>query len=194
MRASVQRVVPGKINRHHIFHLRISSFRLVSLLLLPRCEGNCGSHLPSRYPAIQYRLYQPIKSHKMHGSLLTAAMIICFIVRGYGVWRPQITLLVAGTQVTHTTLLLSRTTMAVSLIATNLATLAIGSLFYGSYLVLFFISLYLLLRRYDTTHTSHKSRQNSSVFTSTVFVSAICLFLVVTAVRKVVHFLQRIRV
>ncbi|KAJ7919655.1 hypothetical protein B0H13DRAFT_2656699 [Mycena leptocephala] len=71
--------------------------------------------------------------------------------------------------------------MAVSLIATNLATLAIGSLFYGSYLVLFFISLYLLLRRYDTTHTSHKSRQNSSVFTSTVFVSAICLFLVVTA-------------
>ncbi|KAJ7926268.1 hypothetical protein B0H13DRAFT_2564870 [Mycena leptocephala] len=77
--------------------------------------------------------------------------------------------------------------MAVSLIATNLATLAIGSLFYGSYLVLFFISLYLLLRRYDTTHTSHKSRQNSSVFTSTVFVSAICLFLVVTAVRKVVH-------
>ncbi|KAJ7723028.1 hypothetical protein B0H14DRAFT_578756 [Mycena olivaceomarginata] len=71
--------------------------------------------------------------------------------------------------------------MAVSLIATNLATLAIGSLFYGSYLVLFSISLYLLLRRYDATHTSHKSREHSSVFKSTVFVSAICLFLVVTA-------------
>ncbi|KAJ7870910.1 hypothetical protein B0H14DRAFT_229705 [Mycena olivaceomarginata] len=71
--------------------------------------------------------------------------------------------------------------MAVSLIATNLATLAIGSLFYGSYLVLFSISLYLLLRRYDATHTSHNSRQHNSVFKSTVFVSAISLFLVVTA-------------
>jgi len=71
--------------------------------------------------------------------------------------------------------------MAFTLIAVNLATLALGSLFYGIYLVLFFISTYLLLRRYNATHTSHKSRQNSSVFKSTVFISAILLFLVVTA-------------
>ncbi|KAJ6537754.1 hypothetical protein B0H19DRAFT_1270167 [Mycena capillaripes] len=71
--------------------------------------------------------------------------------------------------------------MAFTLIAVNLATLALGSLFYGIYLVLFFISIYLLLQRYNATHTSHKSRQNSSVFKSTVFISAILLFLVVTA-------------
>ncbi|KAJ6537752.1 hypothetical protein B0H19DRAFT_373569 [Mycena capillaripes] len=71
--------------------------------------------------------------------------------------------------------------MAFTLIAVNLATLALGSLFYGIYLVLFFISMYLLLRRYNATHTSHKSRQNSSVFKSTVFISANLLFLVVTA-------------
>ncbi|KAJ7649018.1 hypothetical protein DFH06DRAFT_1475989 [Mycena polygramma] len=41
--------------------------------------------------------------------------------------------------------------------------------------------MHLLLRRYNATHTSHKSRQTSSIFTSTVFVSVICLFLVVTA-------------
>ncbi|KAJ6537731.1 hypothetical protein B0H19DRAFT_1270145 [Mycena capillaripes] len=71
--------------------------------------------------------------------------------------------------------------MAFALIAVNLATLALSTLFYGIYLVLFFISMYLRLRRYNATHTSHKSRQNSSVFKSTVFISAILLFLVVTA-------------
>ncbi|KAJ7649023.1 hypothetical protein DFH06DRAFT_556688 [Mycena polygramma] len=71
--------------------------------------------------------------------------------------------------------------MTVPLIAANLATLFVGSLFYGMYIVLFFISMHLLLRRYNATQTLHKSRQTSSIFTSTVFVSAICLFLVVTA-------------
>ncbi|KAJ7304671.1 hypothetical protein DFH08DRAFT_976664 [Mycena albidolilacea] len=70
--------------------------------------------------------------------------------------------------------------MAPSLIAVNLATLAVGSLFYGMYLVLFFLSMHLLLRRYNATHTSHKSRQHSSIFKSTVFVSAILLFVTVT--------------
>ncbi|KAJ7827360.1 hypothetical protein B0H14DRAFT_3467148 [Mycena olivaceomarginata] len=51
--------------------------------------------------------------------------------------------------------------MAPSLIAVNLATLAVGSLFYGMYLVLFFISI--------------------SIFKSTVFVSAILLLVTVTA-------------
>ncbi|KAF8181148.1 hypothetical protein K438DRAFT_1841292 [Mycena galopus ATCC 62051] len=71
--------------------------------------------------------------------------------------------------------------MSPSLTTVNLATLALGTLFYGMYLVLFFISMYLLLRRYNATHTSHKLREDISVFTSTVFVSAICLFIVVTA-------------
>ncbi|KAF7341177.1 hypothetical protein MVEN_01852600 [Mycena venus] len=70
--------------------------------------------------------------------------------------------------------------MALSLIAANLATLAIGSLFYGMYLVLFFISMYMLLRRHNKTHTSHKSRKDNSIFKSMVFVSAILLCLVVT--------------
>ncbi|KAJ7627795.1 hypothetical protein DFH06DRAFT_1480806 [Mycena polygramma] len=78
--------------------------------------------------------------------------------------------------------------MTVALIAANLGTLAVGSLFYGPgmYIILFFISMHLLLRRYNATHTSHKSRPTSSIFASTVFVSAICLFLVVTAVRWVI--------
>ncbi|KAJ7138201.1 hypothetical protein C8R44DRAFT_767019 [Mycena epipterygia] len=71
--------------------------------------------------------------------------------------------------------------MSVSLIAVNLATLAIASLFYGIYSVLFLISMYLLLRRYKSAHTSYKSRKDDSIFRSMVFVSAICLFIVVTA-------------
>ncbi|KAJ7728881.1 hypothetical protein B0H16DRAFT_1734441 [Mycena metata] len=71
--------------------------------------------------------------------------------------------------------------MSLSLIAANLATLALATLFYGIYLVLFFISIYLLLQRYNATHTSHKSRKNNSMFRSIVFISAICLFIVVTA-------------
>ncbi|KAJ6462453.1 hypothetical protein C8R45DRAFT_1026811 [Mycena sanguinolenta] len=71
--------------------------------------------------------------------------------------------------------------MPLSLSAVNLITLTVGTLFYGIYVVLFSISLYLLLRRYNTPHTSHKSPQPKSIFRSTVFVSAICLFVVVTA-------------
>ncbi|KAJ7138207.1 hypothetical protein C8R44DRAFT_767031 [Mycena epipterygia] len=71
--------------------------------------------------------------------------------------------------------------MSVSLIAVNLATLAIASLFYGIYSVLFFISMFLLLRRYKSAHTSYKSRKDDSIFRSMVFISAILLFLVVTA-------------
>ncbi|KAJ7802630.1 hypothetical protein B0H13DRAFT_2297197 [Mycena leptocephala] len=70
--------------------------------------------------------------------------------------------------------------MTLSLIAANLATLAIGSLFYGMYLVLFFISMYLLLQQHQATHTSHKSRNDNSIFKSMVFISAILLCLVVT--------------
>ncbi|KAJ6479141.1 hypothetical protein C8R45DRAFT_1216417 [Mycena sanguinolenta] len=65
--------------------------------------------------------------------------------------------------------------MSLSLNAVNLITLTVGTLFYGMYLVLFLISLFLLSRRYKTTH------KPSSIFRSTVFVSAICLFIVVTA-------------
>ncbi|KAF7364151.1 hypothetical protein MSAN_01074300 [Mycena sanguinolenta] len=64
--------------------------------------------------------------------------------------------------------------MSLSLNTVTLITFALGTLFYGMYLVLFFISLYLLLRR----NTMHKSR---SIFRSTVFGSAICLFIIVTA-------------
>ncbi|KAJ7441655.1 hypothetical protein B0H11DRAFT_2204729 [Mycena galericulata] len=70
--------------------------------------------------------------------------------------------------------------MTLSLNSVNLATLAVATLFYGMYAVLFFISMYLLVRKYHSTHTSQKSRKNGSVFKSTVFVSAILLFLVVT--------------
>ncbi|KAJ6462451.1 hypothetical protein C8R45DRAFT_526007 [Mycena sanguinolenta] len=72
-------------------------------------------------------------------------------------------------------LLSSTSTMSLSLNATTLITLSVGTLFYGMYLVLFFLSLYLLLRRYKTMH------KPKSVFRSTVFLSAICLFTVVTA-------------
>ncbi|KAF7364148.1 hypothetical protein MSAN_01074000 [Mycena sanguinolenta] len=71
--------------------------------------------------------------------------------------------------------------MPLSLSAVNLITLSVGTLFYGIYLVLFSISLYLFLRRYNTPHTSYKLPRSKSIFRSTVFVSAICLFVVVTA-------------
>ncbi|KAJ7801526.1 hypothetical protein B0H14DRAFT_2895257 [Mycena olivaceomarginata] len=67
--------------------------------------------------------------------------------------------------------------MSLTLSSVNLATLAIGSLFYGMYSVLFAISMYLLLRRHTATNPSRKA---ASVFTSVIFLSAIVLFLVVT--------------
>ncbi|KAJ7473745.1 hypothetical protein B0H11DRAFT_2035858, partial [Mycena galericulata] len=70
--------------------------------------------------------------------------------------------------------------MSLSLNSVNLAALVIATLFYGMYAVLFCISMYLFVRKYHSTHTSHKSRKTGSVFKSTVFVSAILLFLVVT--------------
>ncbi|KAF7364202.1 hypothetical protein MSAN_01079500 [Mycena sanguinolenta] len=64
--------------------------------------------------------------------------------------------------------------MSLSLNAVNLITLTLGTLFYGIYMVLFFISLHLL-RRYKKMH------KPNSVCKAIVFVSAICLFVVVTA-------------
>ncbi|KAJ7695328.1 hypothetical protein B0H14DRAFT_3042359 [Mycena olivaceomarginata] len=67
--------------------------------------------------------------------------------------------------------------MSLTLSSVNLATLAIGSVFYSMYSVLFAISMYLLLRRHTATNPSRKA---ASVFTSVIFLSAIVLFLVVT--------------
>ncbi|KAF7364193.1 hypothetical protein MSAN_01078600 [Mycena sanguinolenta] len=64
--------------------------------------------------------------------------------------------------------------MSLSLNAVTLTTLTVGTIFYGMYLVLFFISLYLLLR----PNMTHKP---TSIFRSAVFLLAICLLVVVTA-------------
>jgi len=72
----------------------------------------------------------------------------------------------------------------------NLAALACESLLYGMYFVLFISSMYLLVVRSLASRKSHyvsagraKSRSalRDSVFRSTVFIAAICLFCVVTA-------------
>ncbi|KAJ7493092.1 hypothetical protein B0H11DRAFT_977434 [Mycena galericulata] len=65
--------------------------------------------------------------------------------------------------------------MSLSFISANLLSFTIATLLYGMYTVLFIISMYLLLRRHATTQTHHKT-----VFKSTVFLSAILLFLVIT--------------
>ncbi|KAJ7452250.1 hypothetical protein FB451DRAFT_1565964 [Mycena latifolia] len=70
--------------------------------------------------------------------------------------------------------------MSLSLIYVNLATLAVGSLFYGIYSVLFSMSIYLFIRRHNAEYTSPESRKNNSIFKSMVFLSAILLFVVVT--------------
>ncbi|KAJ6496287.1 hypothetical protein C8R45DRAFT_985478 [Mycena sanguinolenta] len=64
--------------------------------------------------------------------------------------------------------------MSLSLNAIALITLTVGTLFYGIYLVLFSISLYLLLRH----NTMHKP---GDIFRSTMFGLASCLFIIVTA-------------
>jgi hypothetical protein len=73
--------------------------------------------------------------------------------------------------------------MSLSLIYVNLATLAVGSLFYGIYSVLFSMSIYLFIRRHNSECTSPESRKHNSIFKSMVFLSAILLFVVVTTVR-----------
>ncbi|KAJ7681635.1 hypothetical protein B0H17DRAFT_835820, partial [Mycena rosella] len=68
------------------------------------------------------------------------------------------------------------------LLSVNLATLAIASLFYGIYFVLFFVSMYLLMRRSKRKRAYHSpSRKEAPAFRSMVFLSAVFLFLVVTS-------------
>lgn len=62
------------------------------------------------------------------------------------------------------------------------ATLTVGTLFYGIYAVLFFLSVYLFVHRYNAAHST-ASRKRNSMFKSVVFGSAILLFMVVTTVR-----------
>ncbi|KAJ6615217.1 hypothetical protein B0H10DRAFT_2041773 [Mycena sp. CBHHK59/15] len=71
--------------------------------------------------------------------------------------------------------------MSASLLSVNLATLACSSLFYGIFLVLFATSMYLLVGRYRVNHPSRTSPKDRSVFLSTVFIAAICLFVAITA-------------
>ncbi|KAJ7768098.1 hypothetical protein DFH07DRAFT_954670 [Mycena maculata] len=70
--------------------------------------------------------------------------------------------------------------MYLYLVSMQLASLALGSIFYGMYAVLFCVSMFLLVGRHNSTHTTYTSRENGSAFTSMVFVSATILFLVVT--------------
>ncbi|KAF8199352.1 hypothetical protein K438DRAFT_1823461 [Mycena galopus ATCC 62051] len=76
--------------------------------------------------------------------------------------------------------------MALTLRTVNLATLVIGSSFYGLYCVLFFISLYLLVLRksiHDSSQstTSHRvHKRTSTIFRSFLFTTAILLFVTVT--------------
>ncbi|KAJ7825449.1 hypothetical protein B0H13DRAFT_326333 [Mycena leptocephala] len=60
------------------------------------------------------------------------------------------------------------------------ATLTVGTLFYGIYSVLFFLTIYLFVHRYNAAHSTADSRKRNSVFKSVVFGSAILLFVVVT--------------
>jgi predicted membrane channel-forming protein YqfA (hemolysin III family) len=75
-----------------------------------------------------------------------------------------------------------RSLMSGQLLAVNLAALTSSSLFYGMFVVLFSTSMYLLVGRYLATRQSRASHQES-IFRSTVFIAAICLFCAVTAVR-----------
>ncbi|KAF7335879.1 hypothetical protein MSAN_02324900 [Mycena sanguinolenta] len=70
--------------------------------------------------------------------------------------------------------------MSANLLAVNLAALTCSSLFYGMFVVLFSTSMYLLLGRYLAARRSRNSPQRS-IFRSTVFIAAICLFCSVTA-------------
>ncbi|KAJ7768803.1 hypothetical protein B0H16DRAFT_1882013 [Mycena metata] len=70
--------------------------------------------------------------------------------------------------------------MPPSLISANLILFATAGLFYGMYLVLFSISMYLLVRRPGLANASHQLHKGP-VLKSTVFLSAILLLVVVTA-------------
>ncbi|KAJ7259940.1 hypothetical protein B0H12DRAFT_1322340 [Mycena haematopus] len=70
--------------------------------------------------------------------------------------------------------------MSAKLLAVNLAALTCSSLFYGMFVVLSSTSMYLLVGRYLAMRRSRNSSQKS-IFRSTVFVAAICLFCSVTA-------------
>ncbi|KAJ7095069.1 hypothetical protein C8R44DRAFT_860350 [Mycena epipterygia] len=60
------------------------------------------------------------------------------------------------------------------------ATLTVGTLFHGIYSVLFFLSIYLFVHRYNAAHNTADSRKRNSIFKSVVFGSAILIFVVVT--------------
>ncbi|KAJ6574507.1 hypothetical protein B0H19DRAFT_1254207 [Mycena capillaripes] len=60
------------------------------------------------------------------------------------------------------------------------ATLTVGTLFYGIYSVLFFLSIYLFIHRYNAAHSAADSRKRNPIFKSVVFGSAVLLFVVVT--------------
>ncbi|KAJ6485433.1 hypothetical protein C8R47DRAFT_1130177 [Mycena vitilis] len=70
--------------------------------------------------------------------------------------------------------------MSAKLLAVNLAALTCSSLFYGMFVVLFSTSMYLLVGRYFANRGSRNAHQDS-IFRSTVFIAAICLFCAVTA-------------
>ncbi|KAJ7018837.1 hypothetical protein C8F04DRAFT_1149938, partial [Mycena alexandri] len=71
--------------------------------------------------------------------------------------------------------------MSPSLISANLVLFTTAGLFYGMYLVLFSISIYLLVRRHGVANTSQEPHKKGSILKSTVFLSAILLFVVITA-------------
>ncbi|KAJ6462607.1 hypothetical protein C8R45DRAFT_1220562 [Mycena sanguinolenta] len=70
--------------------------------------------------------------------------------------------------------------MSAKLLAVNLAALTCSSLFYGMFVVLFSTSIYLLVGRYIATR-SRRNLPSASIFRSTVFIAAICLFCSITA-------------
>ncbi|KAJ7616070.1 hypothetical protein FB45DRAFT_935232 [Roridomyces roridus] len=62
--------------------------------------------------------------------------------------------------------------MSFSIVSLNLAGLALSTFFYGIYFVLFFISMYLLMRR---------SQTGESIYRTAVFNSALLLFILITS-------------
>ncbi|KAJ7636221.1 hypothetical protein FB45DRAFT_444275 [Roridomyces roridus] len=72
---------------------------------------------------------------------------------------------------------LSPPTMTLSLTSTSLLSLALGSLIYGVYILLFCITLFLLVRRHGAMRNSRFKRR---LFKSVIFWSSIGLFLVIT--------------
>jgi nitrate reductase gamma subunit len=70
----------------------------------------------------------------------------------------------------------------------NIASLACSSLFYGMFVVLSVTSMYLLVTRYIAAHKTRANSTDRSIFRSTVFIAATCLFLAVTAVSGDVRF------